>query len=49
MHVCVDSNIFLDEIEALIKKGLSVFVMIPLRLGINSIQSTYLEQLKYLF
>ena len=49
MHVCVDSNIFLDEIEAFVKKGLSVFVMIPLRLGINSISNTYLEQLKYIF
>jgi hypothetical protein len=49
MHVCTESNIFLDEIENFVKQGLSVFVLIPLRLGIDSIQNTYLEQIKYLF
>ena len=37
IHVCLDSNIFLDEIQALIKAGNSVFVLVPLRLGIDSI------------
>jgi len=49
MYVCLDASIFLDEIEALIDKGLSVFVMIPMRLGLDSIQPNYLTQVKHLF
>lgn len=38
LHVCLDSAIFLDEIEDLIvKKGQSVFILIPLRLGLDNI------------
>ena len=49
MHVCLDSCIFLDEIEDLIKKGSSVFVMIPIRLGLDNIDDNYLIQTKQLF
>jgi hypothetical protein len=36
VHVCLDNNIFLDEIEKMVKDS-SVFVLIPLRLGLDSI------------
>jgi cysteine protease ATG4 len=49
IHVCLDSNIFLDEIESLFKGNCSVFVLIPVRLGIDSIQQQYLDQVKNLF
>ena len=37
MVVCNDGNIFLDKIENKLIKGNSVFVGIPLRLGIDKI------------
>ena len=40
IHVCLDANIFLDEIETYFRKGSSeqsVFVLIPVRLGLDSI------------
>lgn len=49
IHVCLDGNIFLDEIRQQMNLQNSVFVIIPLRLGIDSIQATYLKQVKYLF
>jgi hypothetical protein len=50
MHVCLDGNIFLDEIEAYFSdKDISVFVMVPLMIGIDDIQPQYLQQVKYLF
>jgi len=49
MYVCLDSNIFLDELEELANKNFSIFIMIPIRLGIDSIQPQYLTQCKELF
>ena len=38
LHVCLDSNIFLDEIESfIVEKGLSVFILIPVMLGLKDI------------
>jgi|APSaa5957512535_1039671.scaffolds.fasta_scaffold54445_1 hypothetical protein len=37
LHVCLDSNIFLDELEELVKKSFSIFILIPIRLGIDNI------------
>jgi len=38
LYVCLDSNIFLDEIEDLVvNQGKSVFILIPIRLGLDSI------------
>jgi hypothetical protein len=36
VHVCLDNNIFMDEIEEMVKHS-SVFVIIPVRLGLESI------------
>jgi hypothetical protein len=36
VHVCLDNNIFLEENEKMVKDT-SVFVLIPLRLGLDSI------------
>jgi hypothetical protein len=36
LHVCLDNNIFLDEISEAVKAN-SVFVLIPTRLGLDSI------------
>ena len=49
MHVCLDGCLFLDEIEQLLNQSNSVFVLIPLRLGMDTISSVYLKQVKYLF
>jgi len=49
IYVCLDGSIFLDEIEEFIKQGLSVFVLIPVRLGLDNIQPEYLKQVKDLF
>ena len=45
IHVCLNSNIFMDEIENEIKKDKSVFVLIPIRLGIDKIDKKYTVQL----
>ena len=37
MHVCLDGSIFLDELEEIAKKQISIFILIPIRLGIDSI------------
>jgi hypothetical protein len=37
MVVCNDGNIFFEQIKKKIDKGKSVFVSIPVRLGLNSI------------
>lgn len=50
MHVCLDGNVFFDEIEAKFEDASSaVFVLVPIRLGIDEIQPKYLEQVKYIF
>ena len=49
MVVCNDGNIFLDKIENKLLKGNSVFVGIPLRLGIDKIQKEYLDSLMRVF
>jgi len=49
IHVGLDGCIFLDKIEKLINDGNSVFVMVPIRLGLDSIQPAYLHQVKCLF
>lgn len=49
MVVCNDGNVFLDKIQKKIDKGQSVFVSIPVRLGLNSIQPEYLSCLKKVF
>ena len=49
IQVCLDSCIFLDEIEQQLNLNNSVFVIIPLRLGMDNISKTYLNQVKYLF
>ena len=46
MVVCDDGNIFLDRITKKLLKGNSVFVSVPLRLGIDKITHEYLECLK---
>ena len=42
IHVCLDSNVFLDEISEEILAGYSLLVLIPIRLGLDSIHETYL-------
>jgi cysteine protease ATG4 len=49
MVVCNDGNVFFDKIQKKIDKGQSVFVSIPVRLGLNSIQPEYLNCLKRVF
>jgi cysteine protease ATG4 len=49
MVVCYDGNVFLDRIGKKISKGNSVFVIIPVRIGLDHIQPEYLECLKELF
>ena len=49
IYVCLDASIFLDEIEAILKQGDSVLVLIPLRLGLDHIDESYLIQTKHLF
>jgi hypothetical protein len=49
MVVCNDGNIFFDKIEKKLNSKNSVFVGIPLRLGIKSITYEYLECLKQVF
>ena len=46
MVVCNDGNVFLDKILHKIEKGLSVFVTIPVRLGLNLVEAEYLDCLK---
>jgi hypothetical protein len=43
IHVCLDGTICMDKIEELINKNTSVLVMIPTRLGLDSIQQVYLN------
>jgi hypothetical protein len=38
IHVCLDGTICMDQIEEYIDQGQSVLVMIPTRLGLDSIQ-----------
>ena len=47
--VCNDGNVFLDKIENKIDAGDSVFVTIPVRLGLNSAEPEYLDCLKEVF
>jgi cysteine protease ATG4 len=49
MVVCDDGNIFLDKIQKKINKGNSVFLGVPLRLGIDKITHEYLSSLKQVF
>ena len=49
MVVCNDGNVFLDKIEGKILKGKSVFVVVPVRLGLNQVEPEYLECLKQVF
>lgn len=49
MVVCNDGNVFLDRIEKKIVRGDSVFVVIPVRLGLNRVEAEYLECLKQVF
>ena len=37
IHVCQDGNVFFDQIYDLLKNNQSVFVLIPVKLGIKSI------------
>ena len=37
IYVCLDGTLFLDEVEKLIDSGVSVLVLIPIRLGLDSI------------
>lgn len=46
MVVCHDGNVFLDKIQKKIGKGESVFVVIPVRLGLDQVEPEYLECLK---
>ena len=47
--VCNDGNVFLDKISKKILRGDSVFVVIPVRLGLNAVEPEYLECLKQMF
>ena len=49
MVVCNDGNVFLDKIQKKIDKGESVFVVIPVRLGLNTVETEYLDCLKQVF
>ena len=49
MVVCNDGNVFLDKIQKKIHKGKSVFVVIPVRLGLNTTELEYLDCLKQVF
>jgi hypothetical protein len=50
MHVCLDGNVYLDKIEKKSQGWLeSVFVSIPLRLGLNYIEPEYLLSIKKVF
>jgi len=49
MVVCNDGNVFLDKIQKKIQKGNSVFVVIPVRLGLNTTELEYLDCLKQVF
>ena len=49
IHVCLDGVIIFEEIAQLITQGNSVMVLIPVRLGLDSIQPEYLSQVKDLF
>ena len=49
IHVCSNGHIFLDEIENQINKDKGVFVLIPIRLGIENIDNKYHVQIKRLF
>lgn len=49
MIVCNDGNVFLDKIAKKIDRGDSVFVTIPVRLGLNSAEPEYLDCLKEVF
>ncbi len=46
MVVCNDGNVFLDKILRKIEKGNSVFVTVPVRLGLNLVEAEYLDCLK---
>jgi hypothetical protein len=49
MVVCNDGNVFLDKIAKKINRGKSVFVVIPVRLGLTTVETEYLECLKQVF
>lgn len=49
MVVCNDGNVFFDKIQKKIDRGDSVFVTIPVRLGLNSAETEYLDCLKEVF
>ena len=49
MIIFTEGNIFLDKIEQKLRKNHSVFIGVPLRLGIKSISTEYLECLTEIF
>lgn len=50
MIVCNDGNIYFDKIDKKSKQWThSVFVVVPLRLGLHQIQPEYLKCLKTIF
>ena len=49
IHVCLDGNIFLDKILSKLSTGTSLLVLVPLRLGLTSIQQAYHTQIKRIF
>lgn len=50
VHVSLDGNIFLDKIKTqLVDAKASLLVLVPIRLGLDSIQAAYLNQLKAVF
>ncbi len=50
MHVCLDGNIYLDRIEEKSENWAnSLFVVVPMRLGLNTILPEYLESIKRVF
>jgi cysteine protease ATG4 len=50
IHACLDGNIFLDQISGkIVDSQASLLVLVPIRLGIDSIQAAYLTQIKSLF
>lgn len=49
IHVCNQGNIFFDKIERKLAKGNSVFVGVPLQLGVDFANPDYLHSVKQVF
>lgn len=50
MYVCLEGNIYLNKIHEKSKDwSESVFIVIPLRLGLNYIEPEYLSSVKKVF